>query len=98
MRKFDPSRHLTSPEAIAAYLNETLKMDDTEAFISALGDVAKAQGMSEIAKRAGVRRESLYKSLSSDGNPQFSTIIKVLNALDVEFDMHPVHSEQPIYA
>ncbi|MFD0704408.1 addiction module antidote protein [Alloscardovia venturai] len=94
MRKFDPSRHLTTPEAVATYLDEVLQLNDKDTFIAALGDVAKAQGMAKIAAEAGVGRESLYKSLSEKGNPSFETVMKVLKALGVQMGVRPKQSKR----
>ncbi|WP_245531837.1 addiction module antidote protein [Alloscardovia criceti] len=95
MRRFDPSRHLTSPEAIAAYLDEIMQMNDPDMLLVGLQTVAKAQGMTELARRAGVGRESLYKSLSSGANPSLKTIIKVLQALNVHINFEPNTEPQP---
>lgn len=81
---FDAADYLDTPEAIAIYLEEAFKTEDP-AFIShALGTVARAKGMAEVARKTGLSRESLYKALSAEGNPQFSTILKVMGALDLK--------------
>ena len=80
-QKFDVSKYLDSPETIKEYLEIMLDENGIEGFQRALGHVAKAQGMTEIAKKANVGRESLYKSLSETGNPRFDTIYNVLQAL-----------------
>jgi probable addiction module antidote protein len=72
---------LTSPERIAAYLEVGLEDDDTEVLKLALGNIARAKGMAEIAKKAGIRRTSLYRALSPEGNPEFATVGGVLKAL-----------------
>lgn len=72
MSRWDVSDYLDTEEAIAAYLNAVVEEDDPALLQAALGDIAKARGMSDIAKCAGVGRESLYKSLSSSGNPSVS--------------------------
>ena len=69
---------LDTPEAIALYLQQSLSKDDPRLFIAALGDVARAQGMTRIADRTDLRRESLYRSLNGDRNVQFTTVMKVL--------------------
>ena len=69
---------------MAAYLEAALEENDPTLVAAALGDIAKAKGMTHIAKKAGLGRESLYKALSPDGNPEFSTILKVVSALGLK--------------
>ncbi len=83
-KDFDVAEYLDSPEVIAAYLAATFKDGDAGEIAEALGTVARAKGMTEIAKRAGMSREGLYKALSADGHPVFATVLKVMRALDVE--------------
>ena len=78
---YDTSEYLEDEQDIIAYLNAVTEYDDPALMQVALGNVAKARGMTQIAKDAGVGRESLYKSLSRDGNPSFQTIVKVIHAL-----------------
>jgi probable addiction module antidote protein len=78
---FDISEHLETNEDIRDFLKETASTGDTTDFIHALNIAAKARGMSDIARQAGVTRASLYKSLSENGNPRFETINKIINAL-----------------
>ncbi|KFI92405.1 addiction module antidote protein [Bifidobacterium saguini DSM 23967] len=78
---YDTSEYLEDEQDVIAYLNAIAEYNDPALMQMALGNVAKARGMSQIAKEAGVGRESLYKSLSKDGNPSFQTILKVINAL-----------------
>ena len=66
---------------MAAYLAAALEEDDPAVFVAALGDVARAKGMTQIAREAGLGRESLYKALSADGNPEFATVMKVVRSL-----------------
>jgi probable addiction module antidote protein len=80
-RKFDPAEYLDNDEVIAEYINQALESGDAALIAASLGNVARAKGMAEIAAQAGLGRESLYKALSADGNPEFSTILKVLRAL-----------------
>ena len=75
------TEHLETEEDMAAYLEAALEGNDPSLIAAALGDIAKAKGMSQIAKQTGLGRESLYKALSPEGNPEFSTILKVVNAL-----------------
>ena len=89
--KWDAADYLKTRKDIAIYLDEILKIareDNTpELFIEALGDVTRAQGMTDLAKTIDVSRESLYKSLSKKGNPSFSTIFKVLEFLNLEMSI-----------
>ncbi len=89
---YDVSEHLRTPEEMALYLDACIEESDGDAaFIAkALGDIARAQGMSQVAKNAGLSRESLYKSLSGERVPDFSTILKVTKALGLK--LHTVAS------
>ena len=80
---YDVSEHLRTPEEMAAYLNAWLEEapEDAAGIARALGDIARAKGMSQVAKDAGLSRESLYRALSAEGNPSFSTVLKVAKAL-----------------
>jgi probable addiction module antidote protein len=91
LKKYDVADHLRSTEEMAAYLEACIAESDGDAsFVAkALGDIARAKGMSEIARETGLGRESLYKALSADGNPQFDTILKVAKALGLEFSVRP---------
>lgn len=80
-KSFDIAEHLHTPEEIRSFLQEVAATGDEADFIHALNIAARAMGMSEVAKKAGVTRASLYKSLAEDGNPKFSTISKVTKAL-----------------
>ena len=84
---YDVAEHLRTPEEMAAYLDAWLEEapDDVSGIARALGDIARAKGMSQVAKDAGLSRESLYRALSQDGNPSFATILKVARALGVKF-------------
>ena len=86
---FDSAVHLDSDEAIGAYLEEAMETNDAAFVAYALGQVARARGMTEIAKDAGLSRESLYKALSADGNPEFSTVLKVIGALGFKLSVAP---------
>jgi probable addiction module antidote protein len=85
--RFDSTEYLDSAEAISAYLEEALETDDPAFITQALGTVARARGMSQIAKETGLSRESLYKALSAEGNPEFSTVIRVMQALGLRFSV-----------
>jgi probable addiction module antidote protein len=82
---YDVAEHLRTPEEMAAYLDAWLDEapEDVSGIARALGDVARAKGMSQVAKDAGLSRESLYRALSADGNPSFATVLKVAKALGV---------------
>lgn len=86
---WDASEYLETEEDIAAYLNAIVAEGDPALLQAALGDVAKARGMTSIAKEAGVSRESLYKSLSANGNPSFQTISKVSRSLGLQLNFTP---------
>lgn len=83
-RKWDPTEHLESNEDMVAYLEAALLEGDSSLVAAALGDIARARGMTEVARKAGLGRESLYKALSPEGNPEFATILKVVRALGLE--------------
>jgi probable addiction module antidote protein len=80
---YDVAEHLRTPEEMAAYLDAWLEEapDDAAGIAKALGDIARAKGMSLVAKETGLSRESLYRALSAEGNPSFATVLKVARAL-----------------
>ena len=78
------AEHLNSDEDRAAYLEAALEEGDDSLFMAALGDIARAKGMTEIARKTGLGRESLYKALSPDGNPEFATVLKVVRSLGLD--------------
>ena len=78
---WDPADHLATEEDRAAYLEAALEEGDPALVAAALGDIARAKGMSQVAREAGLGRQSLYKALSPSGNPEFATIMKVVSAL-----------------
>jgi len=84
--KYDVAEHLRTPEEMAAYLEACLEEDDGDAaFIAkALGDIARAKGMTQVARDSGLSRESLYKALSGERSPGFDTILKVVRALGLK--------------
>src|SRR5437660_5691670 len=77
-KKYDVANYLDSDEMIAVYLDAAFETGDTSRIAEALGDVARARGMTKIAKATGLAREQLYKTLSADGKPELSTVLKVL--------------------
>jgi probable addiction module antidote protein len=88
--KFDIADYLDSNEMIAEYLNEVLDQGNESDLIAAIGNVAKAIGMTKIAEKSGLSRPSLYKALSEGSKPQFSTIIKVLRAVGGQVTVNPI--------
>jgi probable addiction module antidote protein len=88
---FDSAEYLDSPEAIETYLEDALESNDSAIVAHALGVVARAKGMSRIAQDAGLSRESLYKALSADGNPELATVLKVIKALGLKLTIAPTH-------
>jgi len=83
-RTWDAVEYLESDEDMAAYLEAALEEDDPALLAAALGDIARAKGMTQIAREAGLGRESLYKALSADGNPEFATVLKVVRSLGLK--------------
>jgi probable addiction module antidote protein len=84
--RYDVAEHLRSPEEMAAYLEACLEEagDDAGFIAKALGDIARAKGMAQVARDAGLSRESLYKALSGERSPGFDTVLKVVNALGLK--------------
>jgi probable addiction module antidote protein len=89
---FDFSEHLDSEQAMAQYLTVILEENDPALLAAALGDIARARGMSEIAKASGITREALYKALRPDAQPRFDTISRVCAALGVKLVAQAVHA------
>ncbi len=90
-KRYDVAEHLRTPEEMAAYLEACFEEANGDAtFIAkALGDIARAKGMTQVARDAGVSRESLYKALSGDRSPDFNTILKVVGALGLKLHAAP---------
>lgn len=86
---WDPAEHLKSEEDMAAYLEAAFEEGDSNLVAAALGDIARAKGMTQVARDAGLGRESLYKALSPAGNPEFATILKVVAALGLRLHASP---------
>ena len=80
-RPWDPAEHLETEEDMAAYLNVALEDGDLGLIMAALGDIARARKIAVVAQDTGLGRESLYKSLSANGNPEFATVLKVVRSL-----------------
>ena len=89
---FDDSDYLDSEETIAEYLSAALENPDSDAFLIAVRDVAKARGISTVAANAGLGRESLYKALKPGAKPRFDTVRRLLGALGVKFDVVLPHT------
>ena len=88
--EFDITLYLDSDEAIAEYLNAVIEEGDSSLLAAALGDIARARGMAEIAQESGITREALYKALKPNAKPRFETINKVCNALGVRMHVEPI--------
>ena len=86
---FDAARYLDDDEAIAEYMTAVLETNDSDLLLLALSDVARAKGMAQVAKDAGLGRESLYKARAPGAKPRFETVMKVARALGVKFTAHP---------
>ncbi|AWJ88918.1 transcriptional regulator [Azospirillum baldaniorum] len=80
---WDPAERLTTPEAIADYLDAALEDGDPKVIAAVLGDIARAKGMADVARTAGLSRESLYRALSESGNPSLATVLAVTKALGI---------------
>jgi probable addiction module antidote protein len=87
---FDAARYLTDDAAIAEYVTAILETDDPDLLLLALGDVARARGMAQVAKDSGLGRESLYKALAPGAKPRFDTVLKVARALGIRLAAHVV--------
>ena len=85
--KWDMADHIKTAEDAAVYLQAAIEEDDTELFLAVLGDIARSEGMNGLAKRLGVSRESLYRSLSQNGNPSFATVMKVFHILGFQISI-----------
>lgn len=92
--RYDVAEYLTTPEEMAAYLEACIEESDGDAaFVAkALGNIARAKGMTQVARDAGLSRESLYKALSGDRTPGFDTILKVVHALGLELHAAPIRN------
>lgn len=89
-RPFDPANYLDSDEALAAYMDEAFETGDPAFIADALGVVARARGMAKVARKAGLSRESLYRTLSAEGNPELGTVLRVMRALGLRLSATPV--------
>ena len=92
---WDPAEHLDTEEDMAAYLEAALEEGDPALVAAVLGDIARAKGMSQVARETGLGRESLYKALSPGGNPAFATVLKVVAALGLQLHAAPASEKAP---
>jgi probable addiction module antidote protein len=83
-RPWDAAEHLNTAADMAAYLEAALEDGDPTLITAVLGDIARAKGMAQLARDTGLGRESLYKALSAEGNPEFATVLKVIRALGLK--------------
>lgn len=87
--RFDPAEYLQSDEDMAHYLDACLEEGDAKQVAQALGTIARARGMTQLARETGISSEGLYRALSTDGNPEFATILKVIHALGWKLHTRP---------
>jgi probable addiction module antidote protein len=97
-KKWDVAEHLKNEGDVREYLAVAFEDGDPSVIAVAIGNAARARGMAEIARRAGVSRESMYQSFSAEGNPVFSTVVKVLDALGLRFSVEPRHPHAEVAA
>jgi len=91
-RPWDVAEHLETDDDMAAYLEAALEEGDASLVAAALGDIARAKGIAQIARETGLGRESLYKALAPEGNPEFATVLKVVRALGLRLHAGTAHS------
>ena len=87
---WESHKYLNTPDDVAGYLDAVLEEGDPALLAHALGVVARSEGMTQIARRSGLSREALYRSLSAEGNPEFATIAKVLTSLGLRLGVKPL--------
>ncbi|MGD0900895.1 MAG: addiction module antidote protein [Thermoguttaceae bacterium] len=92
-RPYDAAEYLETEEDMAAYLQAAFEEGDPALVVHALGNIARARGISQIARATGLRRESLCKALSPEGNPEFATVLKVVKALGIKLYAEPSHAQ-----
>lgn len=85
---WDASEYLDSPEAISEYLTAALEEGDSDLLLAALGDIARAKGMVQLAQETGLGRESLYKALAPGAKPRFDTVMRVMHGLGIHLTAH----------
>lgn len=92
LTRWDPLDHLHTPADLAGYLEAAIEIGDPQLIAAVLGDIARAKGMTHIARATGLGRESLYKALSPNGNPEFATVLRVIAALGLKLKAVPVEA------
>jgi probable addiction module antidote protein len=92
-KPWDPAEHLKTEADMAAYLEAALEEGDPALVAAALGDIARAKGVTQVARDTGLGRESLYKALSASGNPEFATVMKVIAALGLKLHAAPANAD-----
>lgn len=90
---FDASEYIEDDDAARDFLLDAMESGDARVIAGAIGDVARAKGMSQLARETGMSRESLYRALSEDGNPQLATVLKVLEALGLKLTVEPKRTD-----
>jgi probable addiction module antidote protein len=95
LARFDAADYLDNDVVIAEYINAALEDENPDVLLQAIADVAKARGMSKLAKDVGLGRESLYKALAPGAKPRNDTVLKLVRALGVELHATPAHAIQP---
>ena len=90
LQTFDAADYLKTEEDCAQYLSVIMEDGDPALMAAALGDVARARGMTQVAREAGLTREGLYKALSAQGNPSFATVVKVMHAMGLQLSVQPM--------
>lgn len=95
LKPFDATDYLQNDDIVSEYLNAALEDENPNVFLQAIADVAKARGMSQLAKDTGLGRESLYKALAPGAKPRYDTVMKLVRALGVELHTTPMHASQP---
>lgn len=98
LTKFEASEYLASEDEMIAYLEACLEEGDIELFKLALGDVAKAKGMSKVSAASGVGRQGIYKALTGKGNPAFETIVSVMKPLGLRLSVEKIPADQACHA
>jgi probable addiction module antidote protein len=91
IRSWDAAEHIETEEEVTAYLNTALEESDPALIVAVLSDIVRAKGMTQIARSAGLGSESFYKALSPTGNPEFATILKVVDALGLRLQVQAVN-------
>ena len=91
---WEVTEYLKTPEDRAEYLEAALEDEDPQSVAAALGDIARAKGMARVSQESGLGRESLYKALSPEGNPEFATVLKVIRALGLRLQAVPAQDER----